>query len=307
MLANLISSARMWLNPASVPFDPDRWETELQKARAILEKGEPRRARVKLEMLLQDGIPLDWAGRILYSLGLAFMHQGKLDSARTCFAGVVRIAESLESPEAAVDSIELWAKSLDMEGEADAAAPIRQKQRELTQALFDHVWTKDEATGVVTHRVTGIRFPPTFGKFVLDYCTFSAMDGSEARVTYTAAPPDQGEAIIDLRLNNGPAEAGLCQLSDEAVWWLGLPESDFLYGHFSAGTDPEAPVGVRRLWPPIERHGTRWILETCFAAFGDLHIAMRVANLADDFDPKENEILLEEFDWPHPGFRASTD
>lgn len=284
--------------PQAETFDEARWEEAIRTGREFFDKDKHSRAIQWFSACLSDDMPDVRRQETLYLLAVANLHDGRHEEAERLFSEVVQVTDKLGGHHELVSALNLWAKSLEARGEAAAAEPIRQRHRAVTAALTDYMWESDEATGDMIHRTIGIRFPPSFRGYRRTGLSFERNDGTSGIVYYEAPSPHRSNATIKLHVTDLPPKVGLAGLADEAVWWLGLTDASYQYGRFVAGNGPDAPTGVRRIWPIAEKDGTQWVLETFFVPFGQLHISFFVTHVVGEFDPDDIRTLLAEFDWP---------
>lgn len=285
--------------PQAETFDEARWEEAIRTGRAFFDKDKHSRAIQWYSACLTDDMPDIRRQETLYLLAVANLHDGRHEEAERLFSEVVRLTEAVGGQQfELVSTLNLWAKSLEARGEAAAAEPIRQRHRAVTAALADYMWETDDATGDVIHRAIGIRFPASFRGYQRTGLSFERNDGTSGIVYYEVPSPHRSNATIKLQVSDLRPEVGLAGLADEAVWWLGVTDASYQQGHFVAGNGPDAPIGIRRLWPIIEKDGASWVLETFFVPFGQLHIRFFVTHVVGEFDPDDIRTLLAEFDWP---------
>lgn len=294
MLSKLISVIRGERQPQ--PFDRDRWEAAMSRAVYSMEARQLRQARAGLSRLLTDDMPDDCRLQTTYHLGMTMLWQGETEQAESMLERTADLAEALGDLSRAVSPLNMWAKSLEIRGESDAAARVRERHLKVTSAVDHLAWTVDAGTGDVIHTHGNIRFPTSFGALLRAERSFEASDGMDGTIFYRTELPRRVEARVTIWIGSLDWDQSLHRLSDEAVLWLGLEGSDFLYGNFEVGQPPH--TGVRRLWQDVEREGAIWRLETFFIPYGDTHIGFRVASVKEDYDEADILAIFAEFDWP---------
>ena len=301
MFAKLISAIKnRGLPPQIQTFEQSRWEESMRTANALFDSRKYDRSIQWFMACLTEDTPDIQRMETLYLLAVANLHRDSNEEAERLFAEVEQFARRLGRQHELVSTLNLWAKSLEMRGEAEAAKPVRQRHIEVTAALADHVWKTDDATGDVVHRAIGVRFPQSFRGYQRTHLSFERNDGTSGIVHYEVPSPHRSKAMIKLHVTDLRPAAGLSGLADEAVWWMGVTDASFQYGTFTAGSGPGAPTGIRRVWPITEKDGDDWVLETFFVAFGRLQISFLVAHVVGEFDPDDINTLMAEFDWPRP-------
>ncbi len=272
-----------------------RWDDVVSEVLRLMDADKYRRMESLLRDLLHSDLTEDYRITATYYMGVARFRQGDLDEGRRWLDEAVARAEALGDTRRTISPLNLLAKMLEMTGDADAAKTVRERHVKAA-AAFDHLaWIEDEAEDDVVHKATGIRFPRAFGGMLRSERAFENSDGLDGIIFYRAAAPNQSWARIQVKVTRMSAKQGLLRLSDEALFWLGTGDASFKSGHFPAGGE----TGVRRLWPFVEKDGESWALETFFAAFGDTHVGILLAN-GPDFEPDDNRALLAQFDWPRP-------
>ena len=300
MFSKLISMMRGEKRPTGpVPIAPDGWDDALGEVARLLEAGKSSRAEVILRNLLHSDLSDDCRISATYYMGIARFRQDELEEARRLFEETVDLAQALGDTRRTVSPLNLWAKSLEIQGETEAAAAIRQRHSKATAELDHLAWSEDPVEDDVVHAATGIRFPASFGSFARAERSFENTDGLDGIIFYRPSPPRKSWVRIQVMVTERSPRDGLRRLSDEAVFWLKTGDASFQEGTFQAGTQ----TGIRRLWPFLQRDGGPWALETFFVAFGDIHICLFLAN-GPDFDPDDNRALLAQFDWPSDRIRA---
>jgi hypothetical protein len=258
--------------------------------------GKLARAEAKFTSLLTDDMPDEFRLQTTYYLGVTALWQGDWYRAMALLEQTADMAEAQGDLKRAVSPLNLWAKHLEIIGEAEAAKPVRERHLRATTAVDDLVWTEDLASGEVIHKMANIRFPRSFGTLQRVERSFENTDGRDGTVFYRAALPRRYEVRVTLWLGSLDWDRSLHRLSDEAVFWLGIDGSDFLYGNFEVGQPPR--TGIRRLWQEVEREGATWRLETFFIPYGDTHIGFRVASIKEHYDEAEIDAMFAAFDWP---------
>lgn len=284
--------------PQTQTFEQSRWEESMKAGRALFDRNRYDRAIQWFTACLSDDMPDLQRQETLYPLAVANLRDDRNEDAERLFAELEQLTRRLGGQHELVSTLNLWAKSLESRGEAEAAKPVRQRHLEVTAALTDYMWETDDATGDVIHRSIGVRFPQSFRGYQRTHLSFERNDGTSGIVYYEVPPPHRSKAVIKLNVTDSRPAAGLNGLADEAVWWMGVADASYQWGQFKAGSGSGAPTGVRRLWPVTEKEGANWVLETYFAAFGQLHISFLVAHVVGEFDPEDIQTLLAEFDWP---------
>lgn len=300
MFSKLISMMTGEKRPTGpVPIEPDGWDDALGEVFRLLDAGKHSRAEAILRNLLHSDLSDDYRINATYYMGIALLRQGEPEEARRRFEETVDLAQALGDTRRTVSPLNLWAKSLEMQGETEAAAAIRQRHSKATAELDHLAWSEDPVEDDVVHTVTGIRFPASFGSFIRAERSFENTDGLDGIIFYRTSPPRKSWVRIQVMVTPRPPKDGLLRLSDEALFWLKTGDASFREGTFQAGVQ----TGVRRLWPFLQRDGESWALETFFVAFGDVQISLFLAN-GPDFDPDDNQALLAQFDWPSDLIRA---
>jgi hypothetical protein len=296
MFSKLISVIRGTKSPTlPKPVQPDSWDAAFGEVVHLLDGGKYNRAEAVLRNLLHSDLSDDYKITASYYTGVMLLRKGELEAARQRLEETVNLAKILGKTEKMISPLNLWAKSLEMQGdgETQAVCALRQQHVEACAELDHLAWSNISDSDDVVHTATGIRFPTSFGSFTRAERSFENTDGLDGIIFYRVPPPQKSWARIQIMVTSLSPKDGLRRLSDEALFWLKMGDASFKEGTFEAG----GQTGIRRLWPFIEKGGELWALETFFVPFGDIHIAILLAN-GPDFDPDDNRALLAQFDWP---------
>lgn len=296
MFRKFISSILRRSEPAPmVAFERDRWEQYMAAGHDLLER-KPWRAISWFSVCLTDDMPDEERLQTLYFLATATFDTGDHLGAERLFEETARLAEALGDLQRMVSPLNMWAKSLEMRFERAAAAPVRQRHLDVTARIPGEAWEFDEETGDAIHRVTGVCFPPSFRNYRRRYLSFEVTDGSDGMVFYDVPAPNRSEVLVRICATDRSPKEGLHKLADEVVWWMELGDASYREATFPAGRY----TGIRRRWPDLKRDGTLWGIETFFVAAGPVHISLRAAHAAGEFEPDDIRTLVAEFDWPDP-------